>query len=39
MNMLKESGVSVVHNPESNMGNAVGVAPILKMMEKGIDVG
>ena len=37
--MLKNSGVSVVHSPESNMGNAVGVAPVLKMMEKGIEVG
>lgn len=37
--MLKDSGVSIVHNPESNMGNAVGVAPILKIMEKGIEVG
>ena len=28
-----------VTNPESNMGNAVGVAPVLKMFEKGILVG
>ena len=29
----------VVNNPESNMGNAVGCAPVLQMMEKGITVG
>jgi len=26
--ILRERDVSVVHNPGSNMGNAVGVAPI-----------
>jgi putative selenium metabolism protein SsnA len=39
MEMLKESGVSVVHNPQSNMGNAVGVSPVLAMLKKGILVG
>ncbi|MDI9370970.1 MAG: putative aminohydrolase SsnA [Synergistaceae bacterium] len=39
MDLLKESGVAVVHNPESNMGNAVGLSPVLKMMEKGVMVG
>jgi putative selenium metabolism protein SsnA len=39
MDMLKERGVAVVHNPESNMGNAVGVSPVLKMIKKGILVG
>jgi cytosine/adenosine deaminase-related metal-dependent hydrolase len=39
MDMLKESGVAVVHNPQSNMGNAVGVSPVLEMMKKGILVG
>lgn len=29
----------VVHNPESNMGNAVGCPPVLKMFEKGILIG
>lgn len=29
----------VVNNPESNMGNAVGCAPVLQMMRKGILVG
>jgi len=39
MEMLKDSNVAVVHNPESNMGNAVGVSPILDMLKKGILVG
>jgi putative selenium metabolism protein SsnA len=39
MDMLKDSGVAVVHNPQSNMGNAVGVSPVLEMMKKGILVG
>ena len=29
----------VVNNPESNMGNAVGCSPVLKLFEKGILVG
>jgi putative selenium metabolism protein SsnA len=37
--LLKESGVAVVHNPESNMGNAVGTSPVLKMMEAGVLLG
>ncbi|MBP7979461.1 MAG: putative aminohydrolase SsnA [Sebaldella sp.] len=39
IDMLKESNVAVVHNPESNMGNAVGIAPILEMMKRGVLVG
>ena len=39
MEMLKDRNVAVVHNPESNMGNAVGTSPVLKMFEKGILVG
>ena len=39
MDILKGRDVNVVHNPESNMGNAVGVAPVLEMMEKGVRVG
>ncbi len=34
MDMLKEKNTIVVHNPESNMGNAVGVSPVLKMYKK-----
>ncbi|MBX4259400.1 putative aminohydrolase SsnA [Clostridium estertheticum] len=39
MDLLKEKNTIVVHNPESNMGNAVGVAPILEMYKKGILLG
>ncbi|MDR1948994.1 MAG: putative aminohydrolase SsnA [Spirochaetaceae bacterium] len=39
MEMLKDSKAAVVHNPQSNMGNAVGVSPVLDMLEKGILVG
>ena len=37
--MIRETGTMVVNNPESNMGNAVGCAPVLQMMKKGITVG
>ncbi|MFP4687181.1 MAG: putative aminohydrolase SsnA [bacterium] len=39
MQLLKDTGTIAIHNPESNMNNAVGVAPILDMMENGILVG
>jgi len=39
MDMLKEKNAIVVHNPESNMGNAVGAARILDMHKKGILLG
>lgn len=39
MDLIKEKNAIVVHNPESNMGNAVGASPILKMYEKGILLG
>jgi len=39
MALLKESGVAVVHNPQSNMGNAVGVSPVLDMLKNGVLVG
>ncbi|HOO86799.1 MAG: putative aminohydrolase SsnA [Synergistaceae bacterium] len=39
MDLLKESDVAVAHNPESNMGNAVGLSPVLPMMKKGVLVG
>ena len=39
METLKSTGTNVVHNPESNMNNAVGCADVLGMMEKGIEVG
>ncbi len=37
--ILKETNTMVVHNPESNMNNAVGVAPILEFFDKGILTG
>jgi len=36
---LAKTGTCVVHNPESNMNNAVGVAPIADMLEAGVLVG
>ena len=39
MDMLKESGAAVVHNPQSNMGNAVGTSPVLELLKKGVLVG
>lgn len=39
MDMLKESKVAVVHNPQSNMGNAVGVSPALDLLKKGVLLG
>lgn len=39
LNLLKETNTMVVHNPESNMGNAVGCSPAMEMMKKGILVG
>lgn len=39
MDRLKEKNTIVVHNPESNMGNAVGAASVLTMYEKGILLG
>lgn len=39
IDLLKESGTTVVHNPQSNMNNAVGAARIIDMIQKGIRVG
>ncbi len=39
MNMIAETNTGVAHNPMSNMLNAVGVAPILRMLEKKITIG
>lgn len=39
MKLLKETDTIVVHNPASNMNNAVGIAPIPAMLKKGILVG
>jgi len=39
MNLLRDTGTAVAHNPQSNMNNAVGVADIIKMSQKGVLVG
>jgi putative selenium metabolism protein SsnA len=37
--LLKATDTSVVHNPQSNINNAVGVADIIAMLREGIRVG
>ena len=39
MDIIGETGTMVVHNPESNMGNAVGIPPCMEMMRRGILLG
>ena len=39
MEILADTKTNVVHNPESNMNNAVGVTKLLKLLEKGVLVG
>ncbi len=39
MDLLKHTETMVVHNPESNMGNAVGCEPMPAIMAKGILLG
>ena len=39
LDIIRETDTMVCHNPESNMGNAVGCSPVLKMCEKGILIG
>ena len=39
MDLLESTDTSVVHNPQSNINNAVGVADIIAMTKKGIRVG
>jgi len=36
---LERAGVGVVHNPQSNMKLASGVAPVPRMMQEGVRVG
>ncbi len=38
MDILAHTHTSIVNNPESNMGNAVGCAPVLEFFKRGIDV-
>lgn len=39
MDILKDTNTMVVHNPESNMGNAVGCPPTMEMIHRGILTG
>jgi putative selenium metabolism protein SsnA len=39
LDLLRESGTRVVHNPRSNQNNAVGTADVPLMLERGIHVG
>ncbi|MEG1619522.1 MAG: amidohydrolase family protein, partial [Eubacterium sp.] len=39
MAILKDTDTMVVHNPESNMGNAVGCPPVLELAKRGILLG
>jgi len=39
LGIIKSTGAKVAHNPMSNMLNAVGVAPVPKMLKMGIPVG
>lgn len=37
--LLAATRTAVAHNPESNMGNAIGCPPVLRMLESGVTVG
>ena len=39
MALLQETNTMVVHNPESNMGNAVGCGPVIRLFQEGILLG
>lgn len=39
LQIAADTGTIIVHNPESNMNNAVGVTKLLTMLKKGILVG
>ena len=39
LELLKATDTMVVHNPESNMGNAVGCPPTMEIMRRGILTG
>ena len=39
LDIVKDTNTNVVHNPESNMGNAVGCSPVIEMVKRGINVG
>ena len=39
MEIIKETGTMVVNNPESNMGNAIGICPVIQLYKRGILLG
>lgn len=39
INIIARTGTGVAHNPMSNMLNAVGVAPVVRMLQEKINVG
>ena len=39
MDLLRSTGTMLVNNPESNMNNGLGVAPILEFLQHGVTVG
>ncbi len=39
MALLRETDTMVVHNPESNMGNAIGCGPVIRLFAEGILLG
>ena len=39
MDIIKATDTMCVNNPESNMGNAVGISPVLQLYKKGILLG
>ncbi len=39
IDILKKTNTNVINNPESNMGNAVGCAPVMEMMKNEVTVG
>lgn len=36
--MFKETGTTVAHNIQSNVNNAVGICPVVRMLEDGVNV-
>ena len=39
MEIIQETGTMVVNNPESNMGNAIGICPVIQLHKRGILLG
>ncbi len=37
--LIRETGSMVGHNPESNMGNAIGCPPVIRMFQEGVLIG